>query len=173
MITAFKKPIAFMLILASIGLVNAQSIDGELLLNGKKSALIELETNSVTDLFKAFKTREHELSFRFKSNDTPKYLYGESIVFFDFITQVKKDGKLIKEVRRDQPFPYFPGDMFLAPECFDFIPVLASIEKEEGPLRGTLPAGKYSVILKAVPRDAKGSIETLEIYFALRKRPTR
>ncbi|WP_394748082.1 hypothetical protein [Spongiimicrobium salis] len=155
---------------------SAQKIEGELHLNGKAKMELELETNSVVQLFKDFKTRKYQLQFRYDATDIPLNRYNETIVFFDFITQVKKDGKLLKEIRREEPFPYFPGDMFLAPETFDFISILSNIDgnNQKSPKNyGTMPPGNYSLVLLIEPKGFKGRIAPLEIYFALRKRPTR
>lgn len=83
---------------------------------------------------------------------------------------------MIKEVKCDQLIPYFPGDMYVAPESFNFIPVLASIDSaslEEEAYYGTMPEGKYQIQLIAKPVGFKGAVNPLNIYFALRKRPTR
>ena len=162
--------------LGALGSIQAQSVDGELTLNGENKVELELETNSVVALFKDFKTKKYYLQFRFKSDDIPKNSYGETIVFFDFITQIRKNGKLIKEIKREQPFPYFPGDMFLAAETFDFISILSNMDGnniKNPKLFGTLPEGEYTIKLMVNPKGFKGDINPLEIYFALRKRPTR
>lgn len=158
------------------GIIQAQSVNGALTLNGKSKVQLELETNSVTALFKDFKAKKYEMHFQFEADEIPENSYGETLVFFDFITQVKKDGKIIKEVKREAPFNYFPGDMFLAPETFDFIPILSEIagnDVKNPKYSGILPEGKYSIILFIEPKGVMGTINPLEVYFALRKRPTR
>ena len=168
--------IAALILTAFTAQIKAQSVKGKLTLNEKSRVNLEMETNSVTSLFKDFKTRKYQLQFSFNAYAVKPNMYGEKVVFFDFVTQVKKNGKLIKEVRREQPFPYFPGDMFLGPESFDFISILSTVDGGDinNPDNvGTIPEGEYAITLRVIPHGFKGNINPLEIYFALRKRPTR
>ncbi|WP_422860560.1 hypothetical protein ACOKFD_06905 [Flagellimonas sp. S174] len=163
-------------VLGAHGSIQAQSVDGALTLNGKSKVQLELETNSVTALFKDFKAKKYEMYFQFEADEIPENSYGETLVFFDFITQVKKDGKVMKEVKREAPFNYFAGDMFLAPETFDFIPILSELagnDVKNPKHSGILPEGEYRIALQAVPKGCKGAIDPLDIYFVLRRRPTR
>ncbi|XLS29144.1 hypothetical protein ACJD0Z_18345 [Flavobacteriaceae bacterium M23B6Z8] len=166
--------ISFFLSIFYVG-IQAQEISGSVTLNGKTKAELSLESNSAVQLFKEFKEGKYKLGFEFEAFGLPQNIYGEKIVFFNFRTIVKKDGKVIKETIREAPLPYFPGDMFLAAESFDFIPVLASIDQmagsEEG--YGTMPEGNYQIQLIAKPVGFKGTINPLNIYFVLRRRPTR
>ncbi|NAS32715.1 hypothetical protein GTQ40_17170 [Flavobacteriaceae bacterium R38] len=154
----------------------AQSVKGTLTLNNSNKIELSPENNSVVSLFRDFKMKKYAMQFHFKAYNVPKNIYGETVVLFNFITQIKKDGKLIKEIKREEPLPYFPGDMFLAPESFDFISILGSIDGNDtrnSKYLGTLPAGEYTIVLDIVPLGFEGNINPLEIYFALRKRPTR
>jgi hypothetical protein len=154
----------------------AQTVKGRLTLNEKSRVDLVMETNSVTALFKEFKTKKYNLGFQFKAYDIPKNCYDETVVFFNFYTRVEKDGKLIKEIKREEPFPYFPGDMFLGPESFDFISILGALDGGAGnnhKILGIMPEGQYAIKLAVIPNGFKGNIIPLEIYFALRKRPTR
>lgn len=154
--------------------LNAQSVNGKLTLNGKSETNLELKTNSAVQLFKEFKTGKYKLKFSFKPNKIPENVYGETIVFFDFITTIKKDGKLVKNLQRKQPIPYFPGEMFVPVEAFDFVGLLASDpEEEEIQMIGTMSEGKYSVQLFIKPVGFEGKIAPLEFSFVLRKRPGR
>lgn len=154
----------------------AQSIQGELTLNGKSKVQLELETNSVTAIFKELNAKNEVLALQFETNNISTNGYGETIVFFDFVTRVKKNGELIKEVKREQPFPFLEGQVSVTTETFDFIPVLSGIDgnNTKDPERfGTIPEGEYNIELQAVPKGFKGAIHPLEIYFVLRRRPTR
>ncbi|GAB1858214.1 hypothetical protein MHTCC0001_30510 [Flavobacteriaceae bacterium MHTCC 0001] len=171
-----RKILKIVTIILALGQSHAQSVKGGLTVNNSNTLEIDMETNSVVSLFKDFKTKKYKLGFSFKTYDVPKNSYGETIVFFDMITQVKKEGKLIKEIRREAPFPYFPGDMFLAPETFDFIPILSAIDGNnlKTPKHyGTMPAGNYSLVLIIEPKGFEGEIHPLEILFKLSRRPTR
>lgn len=154
--------------------LSAQSVTGNVTLNGKSETKLTLETNSAVQLFKEFKTGTYQLGFNFKADDTKPNVYKETIVFFDFITEVRKDGKLIERIIRSKPIPYFPGEMLIGAESFDFIGILSDIGQAKYPDEvGLMPAGEYQVSLMAIPKGFKGAINPLEFYFALRKRPTR
>lgn len=172
-----KKSILILLLICAFSL-NAQQIEGKLSLNGKSKTEIKLETNSAVQLFKEFKTGKYNLKFNYNSKEVPPNIYKESVVFFEFITVVKKDGELVKNIVRKQPIPYFPGDMDLPAEAFDFIGVLAFLDGKkaqtnylEKGYQGTLPAGEYNVQLMIRPIGVKGEIAPVEFNFTLRKRP--
>ncbi|MFP2997834.1 hypothetical protein ABN763_18115 [Spongiivirga sp. MCCC 1A20706] len=162
------------ILLLSTSVNFAQEATGQLLINGKSKFEIQAETNSAVQLFKEFKTGKYQLGFNFKADDVKPNMYGETIIFFDFVTEVRKDGKLVERIVRSKPIPYFPGEMLVGAESFDFIGVLAGIDSNEKPdFIGTMPAGKYQISLMAVPKGVSGEIEPLEVYFILRRRPTR
>ena len=74
----------YSLLAIAIGLVffaNAQSVKGKLSLNGKSETTLKLETNSVVQLFKEFKTGKYKLQFSFDGDDLPTNIYNEKIVF--------------------------------------------------------------------------------------------
>ncbi|WP_405607700.1 hypothetical protein [Polaribacter sp. Asnod1-A03] len=174
-----KKLVIIIFTIGFCAFTNAQTIQGTLTLNGKSKTELNLKTNSAVQLFKDFKTEKYKLKFNFKSKEISKNIYGETVIFFDFITVVKKDGIIVKNLQRKQPIPYFPGEMFLPAEAFDFISVLASLDKErhattiEKGYQGTMPEGKYIMQLFAKPVGFKGEIKPLEFSFMLRKRPGR
>jgi hypothetical protein len=157
--------------------IQAQSVSGSLSLNGKSKTEIKLESNSVVQLFKEFKTGKYQLKFNFKADGVPENIYKETIVLFEFRTEIYKDGKLVKNLVRKQPIPYFPGDMDLPAEAFDFIglfTVTSWDDMERNPeMLGVIPEGNYSVKLYANPVGLKGEIKPLNFNFALRKRPGR
>ena len=173
----FKFTLIIIILLSlSLNQLKAQSVRGEITLNGDNKFEITPETNSVISLFKDFQTKKYELQFRFKAYDVPKNIYGETVVFFNFKTQIKKDGKLIKELQRKEPLPYLQGEGSLTAESFDFISMLSSIDGNDtknSKYLGTLPEGEYKIVLQMIPLGFKGNINPLEIYFVLRRRPTR
>lgn len=153
--------------------VNAQSVEGQLNLNGKSKMNLELKSNSAVQLFKDFKTGKYKLGFSFKGKELVKNLNKEEVVFFEFITVVKKDGKLVKNVVRKQPIPYFPGDMNLPAEAFDFIGILANLKNEnpkalmEKGTTGLMEAGNYSFELYAKPVGVGGKVNPVLIQFKI------
>lgn len=157
----------------SVVTLNAQNLEGELTINGKSNTEINLETNSAVQLFKAFKTGKYQLQFNFDANDIPKNIYGETIVLFEFKTEIYKDGKLVKNLSRKQPIPYFPGEMQLPAEAFDFAGLLVfqswdDMKRKEGSF-GVMPKGKYSVKLYATPKGFSGEIRPVEFEFNILK----
>jgi len=160
-----KNSILILVLIVSVLSVNAQSVKGALTLNGKSETKLKLESNSAVQLFKEFKTGKYQLKFTFDSREIPKNEYKETIVFFEFITSIKKDGKLVKNVIRKQPIPYFPGEMFIPAEAFDFIGVLASMYKQRGQ-GGIMPKGEYLVQLVVKPIDYKGEVRPLAFSFS-------
>ena len=175
------KNTILLLFLCSLMSLSAQNVKGKLTLNGKSELNLELKSNSAVQLFKEFKTGKYQLNFNYEANDIPMNIYKETIVFFDVLTIIKKDGKIVKNLQRKQPIAYFPGEQALPAEAFDFIGALANQggEEEDGlqmlkkGLYGTMPEGKYTVQLRLKPIDFKGEIAPIEFSFILRKRPGR
>ncbi|MGD1947253.1 MAG: hypothetical protein ACFB0A_13560 [Croceivirga sp.] len=165
------------ILLGCVIMANAQSIEGKLTLNGKTKTSLELKSNSAVNLFKEFKTGKYQLKFNFKGKELVKNVYKEEIVFFNFKTVVKRDGKLVKNVIRKQPIPYFPGDMGIPAEAFDFIGLLA-VDPEEEEVQmlkegtiGLMFPGEYSIELYAEPVCTKGKINPVIFSFTVRKNP--
>lgn len=168
---------SLLILIAVSSFCNAQSVKGSLTLNNKSQTELQLESNSIVQLFKAFKKGTYQLGFNFEANDTPKNIYGEHIVLFEFRTEIYKDEKLVKNLVRKQPIPYFPGDMMLPAESFDFVGlfiVTSWDDMDKKPeLLGVLPEGNYRVKLYASPIGVEGEIKPLDFSFSLRKRPGR
>lgn len=168
-----KTLFTFILTFCLCSLINAQNVKGKLTLNGKSQTKLELTSNSAVALFKEFKQGKYKLQFFFEAKDIPKNMYKETIIFFDFITVIKKNGKLVKNIQRKQPIPYFAGEMFIPAEAFDFIGALATLNEEEQATlikkgyQGTMPKGKYSVQLNIKPVGFKGETASLEFGFSL------
>ncbi len=120
------RTIIALLLLSTVFTIHAQTIKGKLTLNGKPKSELNLETNSAVQLFKEFKTGKYQLKFSFDGKDLPTNIYKEQIVFFEFKTEVFRDGKLVKNIIRKQPIPYFPGEMNIPAEAFDFVSILAT-----------------------------------------------
>jgi hypothetical protein len=126
--------------------------EGNLTVNGKSKLSITLENPYVVNLFKDFKMGKYKFNFAFGA-DYPKEKDRPEFSFFTFKTTVKYNGKIIKTLER-KPMTYIPGgDMFLAPETFDFIYILSTI-KQDGLTNtsntGALPSGNYQIILEAI-----------------------
>ncbi|PQJ14735.1 hypothetical protein [Aureicoccus marinus] len=197
-----KKYLLLLLGIAALQ-INAQTVEGKLTLNGKSKTTLELESNSAVELFKAFKEKKYQLRFVYEA-DNVEGLYAKNkekmVIFFNVVTTVKRDGKLVKNVIRKQPIPYFPGDMFLPAEAFDFVSVLSMVSQNEKDTNSFLPAfneqldgmegekemqilkegmpgymqpGSYTIELSMQPVGYKGRINPVVFNFILRKRPGR
>ncbi|MEM6687737.1 MAG: hypothetical protein AAF617_18315 [Bacteroidota bacterium] len=152
--------------------INAQSVKGKLLLNKKSEAGIELTSSSAVQLFKEFKTGKYQLQFMYDGEGLSKNKHEEEVVFFSFATVVKKDGKIIQKMMRQQPIPYFPGDMLLPAEAFDFIGILASsndTKSSKSRNTGIMSAGRYTVELSVAPLGVRGNIEPVVFDFVVKE----
>ena len=161
-------------------LVNAQTVNGELLINKTKIQQVNLQDPYVVSLFKDFKTNKHEIIFSFdgenymnssksltrfaaKKSEKPKFS------FFRFKTIVKHNGKTIGTNERS-PMPYIPGDMLLPAEAFDFIPILSTYQQEGFSYdknSGKLAPGVYEITLEAIPVEVKGKISRAQFTFKI------
>ncbi len=144
----------------------AQSVNGTITLSGQSSAALSLNSNRITDLYAEFRKNRYPVVFTFSGSDLKKTGDSREEARFVFITTVKKDGRVISSLRRPA-FPFFPGDMFMPVETFDFIPVLSDLQEKNTLKPGTLPAGKYEILLEAAPDGIKGSIRPFRITFSL------
>lgn len=92
----------------------------------------ELESGSLLDLFAAFRDTEGAIRFMLESD--------AEMVPVRLQTAVMRDGDVIgRSVRA--PMPYFPGEMMMCPEAWDFISVLHQVSSDDG----QLPPGQYDV----------------------------
>lgn len=157
---------------------HAQEINGQLNINGKSKVNLELTNHSAVQLFKEFLSGRYKTQFSFKASDVPKNKYDETVVHFEFITTVKKDGKLVKNVIRKQPIPYFPGDIAISgAESFDFISILSTMNSKgvidpeviKSGKYGVMPAGLYEVQLMVRPVGFKGEISPVNLMFNVSK----
>ncbi|NQZ42984.1 MAG: hypothetical protein HRT65_01650 [Flavobacteriaceae bacterium] len=172
-----KKYLLVCLLISCIS-AQAQYVEGKLTLNGKSKTSLELDSNSAVRLFKEFNSGKYRLQLSFDEKDLVKNLNKEAIIFFNFRTVVKKDGKLVKNVIRKYPIPYFPGEYSIPAEAFDFVGLLASDPQEEEVLQmmkegthGLIQAGEYSIELTVLPIGIKGKIAPVTFNFYGRKRP--
>ena len=136
-------------------------VAGQLLVNGKSSVELRLNQGNVVDLFKNFKTNKHQIQFVFKGAGLPKDQQGRGVALFSFVTEIYKDGKLMRSVKRE-PLTFFPGEMLEPVEAFDVIPLLTFAQGnplEKGVYPGNLTKGKYLVKIKARPMGSSGKIE--------------
>lgn len=146
-----------MLLIAVIFMVATQAVHAQKEVMGMQDIKCTMkvenapkQVKNVLDLFVGFREGKHQIIFTLEGKTT-------EIVFE---TTVKKDGKVIGTGKR-QPMPYFPGDMYIAPEAFDFISLLPYSTK--GDEFGKLENGTYEIELNAKP--AEGKVKTQSVIF--------
>ena len=113
---------------------------------------------------------KYKFNFAFGA-DYPKEKERPEFSFFTFKTTVKYNGKVIKILERE-PMPYIPGgDMFLAPETFDFIYILSTINQDgltNASNTGALPSGNYQIILEAIDTAYKKNNQIDRMFIELK-----
>ena len=124
----------------------------------------ELEAGSLLDLFAAFREGKHQIHFEFEV-DSRQASSHRRILPVRFQTAVRKDGEALGRSTRD-PMPYFPGDMLMCPETWDFITMLYEVAGDDG----QLPPGEYEVMLVAEIVEGEGEIEPGHIRFVVPER---
>ncbi|PQJ15326.1 hypothetical protein [Aureicoccus marinus] len=159
--------------------LQAQSVEGRLSLNGKSKTTLELKNASAVHLLSEFKEGKYRLNFEFEADNLVGFYQDESgkrkVVFYEFKTVVKRNGRLVKNVIRKNPIPYFPGEYSLSAEAFDFVGTLAEnpMEEEEmqmlkkGGISRIIP-GTYSIELSVRPIGAKGGIKPVVFNFTVK-----
>ena len=93
--------------------------------------------DSVVELFGQFREAEGALRFTLESD--------AEVVAVRFMTEVLRDGEPIGR-RMRAPMPYFPGEMVVCPETWDFISLFHEAANEDG----RLPGGEYEVRLSVL-----------------------
>ncbi|MCH7400797.1 hypothetical protein ACFOUP_12520 [Belliella kenyensis] len=157
-----KKPTLLLFaIMLCYGLAaQAQTVKGGITIGKTSELKIETKSDNIIDLFVEFRKDKYPILFSFQG-DNIKSKNDREIIFFDFITEVYFNGKLIGKASRN-PMPYIPGDMIIGTEGFDFISLLSFNELTKALIKdapGKLPKGSYQVKLIAKPLDYKGQIK--------------
>jgi hypothetical protein len=69
--------------------------------------------------------------------------------------------------RKRSPSPFFPGDMFMPVETFDFISILSNIQTNSNEKVSEIPSGTYEIILEAKSLGIKGDIAPARFYLKI------
>lgn len=145
---------------------HAQLIQGEIKINEQSKAEITIKSNKIVNLYAAFRENKHKVNFVFTATDVPLNSEKQEVIQFVFNTVVKKDGKTMGSIKRN-PIPFFPGDMFMPVETFDFISILANIQTNTNDRISEIPKGNYEIILEAKPIGIKGEIKSARMYIKI------
>lgn len=147
---------------------NAQTVKGAITVGKSSELKLETISDNLIDIFVDFRKEKFPILFSF-DGDGIKSKEGREIIFFEFITEVYHNGKLLGKTSRN-PMPYIPGDMIIGTEGFDFISLLSYSEKTRASLKetpGKLAPGSYQVKLLARPLETKGQIRPATFSFTI------
>ncbi|XLS29439.1 hypothetical protein ACJD0Z_01140 [Flavobacteriaceae bacterium M23B6Z8] len=161
------KNILFILILASGIFTNAQEVNGKISISKKSAFEIEVKDGNVVEVFKNFKEGKYPIIFAFEGKNMPKDNEGRGVVLFSFETSLFANGRMVSKNLR-APMPFFPGEMLMPVETFDFIHQLTFANGKEAVFEaypGKIGKGTYKIVIKAIPVNSKGSIEEVSIVF--------
>lgn len=142
----------------------SQTVEGSIKINEKSNFSIELKSNKAVDLYVAFRNNEYPILFRFTGKDIPLNDQKQEVIPINFKTTVKYNGKIAGQIVR-QPMPFFPGDMWMPVETFDFISILSTIQNNDLNQIATMPVGNYEITIEAQTNKIKGKIQPLLISF--------
>lgn len=144
----------------------AQLVQGEIKINEQSKAEITLKSNKIVNLYADFREKKYQINFVFTGVDIPQNSEKQDVVQFVFNTIVKRDGKVLGNIKRT-PIPFFPGDMLMPVETFDFISILSNLQTNGNDKVSELPKGNYEVILEAKPLGVKGDIVPARFFLKL------
>lgn len=151
-----KKTILIFLLVFAIK-SQAQLVQGELKIDEKSKAELSIKGNKAVNLYADFRENKHKINFVFTTTDIPLNSEKKEVVQFVFATTIVKDGRKIGTIKRS-PIPFFPGDMFMPVETFDFISILSNIQTNSNDKISEIPSGNYEIILEAKALGVKGEI---------------
>ena len=143
--------------------IQAQLVQGGLKIKEQSKVELEIKGNKAVNLYAAFRENNYPIHFIFTGIDIPVNSDKKEVVQFVFTTTVKKDGKVIGNMKR-APIPFFPGDMLMPVETFDFISILSNIKTNGNDSMSEIPKGNYEILIDAKPLGIKGEISGLRLF---------
>lgn len=157
-----KKIIIIAMIFFAIK-TQAQLVQGDLKCKEQSKIELEIKGNKAVNLYAAFRDNNYPIHFIFTGIDIPVNTEKKEVVQFVFSTTIKKDGKLLGNMKRT-PMPFFPGDMFMPIETFDFISMLSNLQTNANDKVSEIPSGSYEIILEAKSLGIKGEISPIRMF---------
>lgn len=161
-----KNTFTLIILIATSFFSQAQHVQGEVKINEQSKAEINLKSSKIVNLYADFREKKHQINFIFTGVDIPQNSDKKEVVEFIFTTIVKRDGKVVGNIKRS-PMPFFPGDMFIPVETFDFISILSNIQTNSDDTISEIPNGNYEIILEAKPLGVKGEIQSARILIKI------
>ncbi len=146
--------------------VFAQLVQGEIKVKEQSKIEIQARNNLAVNLYADFRENKYPIQFSFTGNAIPLNSDKKIVVQFVLTTTVKKDGKVVGTTKRN-PIPFFPGDMLMPVETFDFISILSNIQSNTDVTVSEIPKGNYEIILEAKPVNMKGEITAARLFLKI------
>lgn len=143
--------------------MQAQLVQGELKCKEQSKTELSIKGNKIVNLYAAFRENNFPIHFVFTGIDIPANSDKKEVVQFVFSTTVSKDGKKIGSMKR-APIPFFPGDMFMPVETFDFVSILSNLQTNTDDKVSEIPSGNYEIVLEAKALGVKGNISPVRLY---------
>lgn len=153
--------------------LQAQEAKGKITVGGKSNYRIEQQKESVVHHYADFRTGKHPVVFSLSSKGYALTSDKKEVVLVSFETIVQADGKQISR-SKGKPIPYFPGEMGMPVETFDFIPVIFDHQNGRGTKddKGFLRRTKnkpvtYEIEIRAETLNGKGNIAPAMIVWII------
>ena len=144
----------------------AQLIQGAINVNGQTRLELSTRSNKAVNLYSDFRENKYPVHFNFTGTDIPLNDEKREVVQFVFNTTVRKDGKVVGSFKRN-PIPFFPGDMFIPVETFDFISILSNLQTNSHEKVSEIPSGSYEILLEAKAVGIKGDIKPMRLLIKI------
>jgi hypothetical protein len=141
----------------------AQLVQGELKIKEQSKVELNLKGNNAVNLYAAFRENNYPIHFIFTGVDIPLNSDKKEVVQFVFSSTIKRDGKIVGNTKRT-PIPFFPGDMLMPVETFDFISMLSNLQTNPNDKVSEIPVGNYEITLEAKALGVKGTISSLRLF---------
>ncbi len=161
-----KKRILTAIICCFTSISFAQLVQGELKVKEQSKLELTVSSNKAVNLYADFRENKYPIQFAFTGNYIPVNSDKKVVVQFVFTTTVKKDGKVIGTTKRN-PIPFFPGDMFMPVETFDFISILSNLQNNSEDNISEILKGNYEILLEAKPINMKGEIASARLFLKI------
>lgn len=160
------KKIFFITIVLFAIKTQAQLVQGELKIKEQSKVELELKGNKIVNLYAAFRENNYPIHFVFTGIDIPLNSDKKEVVQFVFSSTIKRDGKIVGNTKRT-PIPFFPGDMLMPVETFDFISMLSNLQTNPNDKISEIPKGNYEITLEAKALGTKGTISSLRLFLKI------
>ncbi|MVO10173.1 hypothetical protein GOQ30_13455 [Flavobacterium sp. TP390] len=144
----------------------AQLVQGEIKINNQSKAELTIKSNKAVNLYADFRENKYKINFVFTGTDIQLNTDKKEVVQFVFNTTIKRDGKVIASMKR-APIPFFPGDMLMPVETFDFISMLANLQTNSNETISEMPKGNYEITIEAKALGIKGEIAPARFFINL------